>query len=246
MSIDQQEKTHFPPFVTPMRLREREDAFSVACEKAQQSGAGALFYVGRFELIEFAIVLEPEEPLQLARKIFYAGMNAVADALAVLSPPEKSISFRYPGALYFDGALIGGGRLAWPDNTPEDATPDWLVFGAMVRAGGMRDLGIGLGPTITTLDDEGFEAWEPESFAASFARQFMVEVDSWLERGFSNIGPRYLARLEKSKGDGKRGIDVQGDLLVHRDGVEGAVRSSFLAGLKAPDWFDPLLNEPNG
>lgn len=239
------ESADFPPLVTPFRLRERLDAFEAAQEQAAEAGAGSLFYVGRFELLEFALVLEPEEPLRLARKIFFAGMNAMADALSVLAPPEKAISFAYPGSLYFDGALIGGGRLAWPRGMDEEKSANWLVFGGMVRAGGMRDLGAGLSPEITTLDDEGFENWSPELFAASFARHFMVEVDSWLEKGFSGIGPRYLGRLAKEKGQGKRGIDVNGDLLIHPvDGQQGAARVPFLEGLQAADWFDPLLNEP--
>ena len=239
------ETADFPPLVTPMRLRERGDAFREAIAGAAEAGAGSLYFVGRFELIEFALVLEPAEPLRLARKIFYAGMNAMADALAILAPPEKAITFRYPGSLYFDGALIGGGRLAWPDGTSEDAPPDWLVFGGMVRAGGMREMGVGLSPEITTLDDEGFENWSPELFSAGFARHFMVEVDSWNERGFAGIGPRYLARLEKTNGIARRGIDVDGDLLLHREGGQAvAERVPFLAGLKAAHWFDPVLNEP--
>ncbi len=243
--------SRFPPLITPFRLRERQDAFAEAIRGASRAGedylgAGSLFYVGRFELIEFAVVLEPQEPLRIARKIFYAGMNALADALAVLSPPEKAIEFRYPGSLYFDGALVGGGRLGVPEGCGEHEAPAWLVFGAMVRAGGMRDLGLGLGPEITTLDDEGFAEWNPPEFAASFARNFLVEVDSWAERGMAGIGPRYLARLEKSRGETRRGIDENGDLLVHKAEQTAAARVSLVEGLKKPGWFDSLLNEPRG
>lgn len=236
----------FPPLVTPYRLREIDDAFTTAIERAPETGAGSLFYVGRFALIDFALVLEPEEPLRLARKILFAGMNALADTLAVLSPPEKPIEFAYPASLTFDGALIGGGRLAWPQGCGEDEVPDWLVFGAMIRAGGMRDLGIGLGPSVTTLDDEGFDAWNPEEFTASFARHFMVEADSWAEKGFRAIGPRYLARLEKSREAGKRGIDTNGDLLIHRDAQAPAERLPLLSRLSPPEWYDPAENEPRG
>jgi len=243
------DETRFPPLIEPVRLRERQDAFKEAVRAARDSGdmragAGTFFYVGRFELIEFAIVLEPQEPLKYARKIFLAGMNALADALAVLSPPEKDINFRFPGSLYFDGALVGGGRLAAPEGCGDNEAPEWLVFGAMIRAGGMRDMGAGMSPEITTLDDEGFEAWEPAGFSASFARHFLVEVDSWHERGVSTIAPRYLSRLEKAKGQGRRGIDENGDLLIHE--VEGrpARRVSFVETLAKAEWFDPLLNEP--
>lgn len=240
------EPAFFPPLVTPFRLREVDDAFTTAVRRAAETGAGSLFYAGRFLLVDFALVLEPEEPLRLARKILFAGMNALADTLAVLSPPEKPIEFIYPASLLFDGALIGGGRLAWPDGCGEDDVPDWLVFGGMVRAGGMRDLGIGLSPSVTTLDDEGFDAWNPEELTASFARHFMVEADSWSEKGFRAIGPRYLARLQKETEAGKRGIDSNGDLLVHRDAQSPAERLPLLSRLLPPDWYDPVENEPRG
>lgn len=248
MSSSIEERAFFPPMITPHRLREREDAFAAACAGASEVGAGNLYFVGRFELIEFAIVLEPQEPLRLARKIIFAGMNALADALAVLSPPEKMIHFDYPGVLFFDGALIGGMRLAWPEGANEEEPPDWLVLGAMVRAGGVHDLGEGLGPQMTTLDDEGFEAWNPSEFSASFARHFLVEVDSWNESGFKGIGPRYLSRLNKGDGEGRRGIDTNGDLLIHPEAKNAseasAKRLPFVRALKAAAWYDPLLNEP--
>jgi biotin-(acetyl-CoA carboxylase) ligase len=246
MELMDREATHFPPLVMPFRLREIDDAFTVAAARASQTGAGSLFYTGRFMLLDFALVLEPEEPLRLARKILFAGMNALADVLAVLSPPEKPIEFTYPATLMFDGARIGGGRLAWPEGCGEEDVPEWLVFGAMIRAGGMRDLGIGLSPAVTTLDDEGFEAWNPEEFAASFARHFMVEADSWAEKGFRSIGPRYLARLEKTAEAGKRGLDTNGDLLVHRDANLTPERQPLLSRLSPPEWYDPIENEPRG
>ena len=62
-------------------------------------GAGTLVFVGRFDLVEFAVVLEPDEPLRTARRAFYAGMAALADALAAHAPPEKPIAFDWPDAI---------------------------------------------------------------------------------------------------------------------------------------------------
>ena len=56
-----------PPPFTAIRLREVGDAFAHAVAIAPEKGAGTLVYVGRFDLAEFAVVLEPEEPLLKAR-----------------------------------------------------------------------------------------------------------------------------------------------------------------------------------
>ena len=121
-----------PPGFRLVTLREVGDAFAHAKTRAPELGAGTLVFVGRFDLSEFAVVLEPDEPLATARRVFYAGMSALADALAANAPPEKPIAFDWPDAIRIDGGLVGGGQLAWSDG-PEDEPPQWMVFGAMIR-----------------------------------------------------------------------------------------------------------------
>ncbi len=115
-----------PPPFRLVTLREVGDAFAHANEIAAEEGAGTLVYVGRFDLAEFAVVLEPDEPLWQARRAFYAGMAALADALAVHAPPERPIAFDWPDAIRVDGGLVGGGRLAWPTApTRTSRRPGW-------------------------------------------------------------------------------------------------------------------------
>src|SRR5437588_8325227 len=145
-----------PPPFRAVALREAGDAFAHARRIAADEGAGTLVHVGRFDLIEFALVLEPDEPLKTARCAFYAGMAALAEALAAHAPPEKLIAIDWPDALLVDGGLVGGARLAWPDGAAEDAPPDWLVFGAMLRAAVMEPTEPGLRASSAALDEEGF------------------------------------------------------------------------------------------
>src|SRR5215475_6043932 len=67
-----------PPPFRLVTLREVGDAFAHATRVAAEEGAGTLVYVGRFDLAEFAVVLEPEEPLKTARRALYAGLTALA------------------------------------------------------------------------------------------------------------------------------------------------------------------------
>src|SRR5476651_628154 len=85
-----------PPPFSAVRLRELGDAFAHASAIAAEQGAGTLVYVGRFDLAEFAVVLEPEEPLRQARRAFYAGMAALADALAAHAQAETAITVGWP------------------------------------------------------------------------------------------------------------------------------------------------------
>ncbi len=107
-----------PPPFHAVTLREVGDAFAHAIKIAADAGAGTLVHVGRFDLAEFAVVLEPEEPLRTARRAVYAGLTALADALAVHAPPEKPIAFDWPDAVRVDGGLVGGGAACRGRQTP--------------------------------------------------------------------------------------------------------------------------------
>src|SRR5205085_8476998 len=94
------ERIDLPPPYTLVRLREGGEAFAHALSIAPESGAGTLVYVGRFDLAEFAVVLEPTEPLNTARCAFYAGMVALTDALRAYAPPNKSVTIDWPDAIH--------------------------------------------------------------------------------------------------------------------------------------------------
>src|SRR5450830_674670 len=232
-----------PPPFTLVRLRELGDAFAHAKSIAAEQGAGTLVYVGRFDLAEFAVVLEPDEPLAQARGAFYAGMAALADALAAHAQPETAITIDWPDSIAVNHGLVGGGRLAWPKGTAEDATPPWLVFGAMIRTVSMSGSEPGLNPLVTALEEEGFTNVLTNHVVESFARHFMVAIDSWAESGFNAVAKDYLARLPAEKGL-RRDIDENGDLLLRRMGKAEVERQKFLPRLAKPAWFDPVAKGP--
>ena len=124
------------------------DAFAHAISIAGEQGAGTLVYVGRFDLAEFAVVLEPDEPLLSARRAFYAGMAALADALAASRAAGHVRHHRLAGRDLVNRGLVGGGRLAWPRDPDEDQPPEWLVFGAMIRTVSMTGREPGLNPLV--------------------------------------------------------------------------------------------------
>lgn len=230
-----------PPAFTPVRLRERGDAFDHATAIAAEHGAGTLVYVGRFDLAEFALVLEPEQPLTEARLAFYAGMTALADALAAQAQAETVIEIAWPDAITVNLGLVGGGRLAWPDGVRDSEVPPWLVFGGMIRTAATGAAEPGLNPDVTVLEAEGFGSTDAEDVIASFARNFMVAVDAWQERGFAAVAKTYLERLPRIEGV-SRSIAPDGDLLVRQFGQ--TERRAFLPALQAAEWYDRQTKAP--
>ena len=223
-----------PPFRLVV-LREAGDAFAHASAHAAELGAGTLVFVGRFDLAEFAVVLEPEETLARACRSFYAGMTALADALAALAPPETPITIEWPDRLEIGRRLVGGGRLGWPQSADERERPDWLVFGVVIRLVSMRSGEAALDPLSTALADEGFGELGAERVVEGFARHLMLAIDSWQEGDFAAIVQGYLSRLQPERG-ARHAIDASGDLRIERPG-ESVACLDLRAALTAPLWF---------
>ena len=231
-----------PPAYRLVTLRETGDAFAHACSVAEIAGAGTFVWARRFDILDIAVVLEPEKPLASARRAFLVAMVALADAVGVHGTPEMSATFTWPDTLLYDGARLGGGRLGWPDSCGEGETPPWLVFGAMLIASKHGAGDPGLTPDSTSLEDERFEADAGARIAESFARHLMAAFDAFEDEGFGPVAARYAARLACAP-DERPTIEPSGDLVLH--GRDGAQRRIALApALGAPSWLDPATGTP--
>ena len=234
-----------PPPFRLVTLREVGNAFAHAKTHAAEEGAGTLVFVGRFDLAEFAVVLEPEEPLRIARRTFYACMAALADTLTAHAPPETDIRVDWPDSVSVNRGLVGGGQMAWPDEADENEPPAWLVFGAMIRLVSMTGIDAGLHPLSAALEDEGFDEAGAERLMESFARHLMVMLDAWQEQGFAAVARSYLPRIASDGEKGvRRDIDENGDLLLLRIGETQVERFKLVPALATPSWLDPSTRGP--
>ena len=234
---------NLPPPFSLVTLREIGDAFAHAQAIAPEAGAGTLVHVGRFDLSEFAVVLEPDEPLASARRAFHVCMVALYDALLVHAPPERPIEIRWPDAIFVDGGLVGGGRLAWPAGTAESSVPDWLVFGASIRLVALSKEEAGLRPLATALEQEGFDDVGSGRLVESFARHLMRALDSWRAGELAAVTRRYVDRLRLEKG-AVPSLAREGDLLVRWRGKAEPDRHSLAEALATPSWLDPATGGP--
>jgi len=232
-----------PPIFRSVTLREVGDAFAHAKAVAAEQGAGTLVHVGRFDLSEFAVVLEPEESLAVARRAFYACMVALRDALAAHAPAERAITFGWPDAIHVDGGLVGGGRFAWPAGATEDGVPDWLAFGATIRLVSMAGKDAGLRPLVTALDEEGFADIGSGHLVESFARHLMVAMDAWRANEFATVIRTYIGHLDREKG-ATPSLDPRGNLLIGWRGQKEPDLYNLVDALAEPSWLDPATGGP--
>lgn len=238
-----------PPGYRAVGLREYKTAMTHAAEIADTEGAGTLVYVRRYDMVEFALVLEPEEPLATARRAIYAVMNAAGDSLSFVVPPEKPVAFDWPDTIRIDGGIVGGAMLSWPKGAAETEVPAWLVAGVVYRSimplqGGSQTPYDTRAIEGTGLDLEGVEVLDTTELIESFSRHLMVQFDRWREFGFEAVGRAYRDRLGDLKAR-RRDLADNGDLLERGLASEDIVaRHDLAASLAAPRWRDPATGEP--
>jgi Biotin/lipoate A/B protein ligase family len=223
-----------PPPYAQRRLG-KGDALEAAIAAAAADGAGTLLWRVADGVAAFAVTLEPETPLREARMAFFAGMAALADALAAHCPPERGVRIFWPATVIYDRARLGGARFATPEGCAEDAVPDWLAFAVELIADRDAVEHPGEFPETTSLKEEGFDA--PEAVIESFASYLMLYFDRWTHQGLGAVTERYLERLDPPLLAGTRSFE--GCDLLERS-PSGAARWRRLAeGLAAAGWRGP-------
>ncbi|MEO1200340.1 MAG: biotin/lipoate--protein ligase family protein [Pseudomonadota bacterium] len=208
------------------------DVFAEAQRLAPDEGAGCLVWQqvdvtggpGRFD---FAVVLEPDTPLEAARRAFLVGMVAISEALAAHCPPERSVEIRWPGEILLDRSRLGGMRFASAPETAADQIPDWLVLGVELIADRDHLTMPGDRPDSISLKEEEFT--DPPAVLESFCSYLMLNFDRWKHDGFEAIARRYDERVVTE------GVLTDlGDLVVDGD------QTSLAAMVAQPHWRDDI------
>ena len=228
------QKIPLPPPYTLIRTDAR-DVLAEASHLAPDHGAGTLVLHQSPGLLAFAVVLEPDQPLSSARLAFLLGMTALADALAAHCPPERPVRLHWPDQVVYDGARLGGGRMAIAPGGAESEVPDWLVFGVELIADRDHIEETGVFPATTSLKEEAFDP--AEDIVATFASYMMLYFDRWAHSGFAAVSNAYLMRVDPPMLRGVRRID--GDQMLEITPSGGGKRYCILRdALAAQDWRD--------
>ncbi|MDB5512861.1 MAG: hypothetical protein JWR08_2344 [Enterovirga sp.] len=234
-------RVDLPPTFSLVRSPEGTGAFAFARRSLGRHEAGTLVWSDNADHLDFAVVLEPDEPLATARRAFFVGMSALVHAIASVAPPDKPLVIDWPDTIRFDGARLGGGRLGWSEDVNENAVPPFLVFGATLVTSKARAGDPGLTPASTSLEEEGFEPGCEVAMLEAFGRHLMRGFDVWREETFEAVCVTYLERLSEPVDGGHLAIDGVGDLVRRGD---ASARRELVPALLRPAWLDPSTGMP--
>lgn len=186
----------FPPLFRPFAVTPDVDPFEraegIAIEGAEP---GTLLWSIGQDACECAIVLAPEQSLELSMPVVLVASLALGDALGALVPPVVAVHFGWPDRLELNGGVVGGVRMTWAPVESSDQVPDWLVigFGVAIR-GGWPDGEPGDDIRRTTLANEGCADIMSVELLEGFSRHFLSWLDRWQDDGVQPVRQAWLAR----------------------------------------------------
>jgi len=225
----------FPPLLTSRPVVPPIDPMEAAVEAANrgEAEAGDLFWSCDTTEISCAVVLEPDVSRPRAQEMLFVAMTAMADAVGALCPPELAITWRWPHAVYANGARLGQARMIVSEDDDENGSPLWMAVALRLALTPTDAAEPGKTPDRTTLWDEGAVELEAVPALESLSRHFLTWVHRWEVDGFKPVHEAWLFRCDGYReevavatADGDlqgtfTGLDESGNLLL-REGGEGA------------------------
>jgi biotin-(acetyl-CoA carboxylase) ligase len=217
----------FPPLLTGHQLASEVPPADWAVARAREAklGAGDLGWSEDRDNLRMALVLEPEVARPRCPEIIYAAMVAIGDSIGALSPPEVSITYRWPSIILANEGEVGFVDLVLAEDEQE-GVPAWMVLSAYLRLRpGKNSPEPGRDPGQTSLWDEGCSDIGRSALLESASRHIVTQIHGWSEDGFKPIHEQWWGRLsgsgalapgvvENQAGETLLGLDESGNALL--------------------------------
>ena len=236
----------FPPLLKGHPVDAGNSAFDAAVSacRGQNAGAGDVFWSLAEDVLDIAVVLEPEVAAGQCCQMLFTAMVAFGDSFGAIGPPEVGVFYRWPNLMLINAAKVGEARIAMPTCAEADL-PRWLTVGLRVQIQPDETAPEpGYDLLNTCLWHEGAGEVDRTLLVESFARHFLTWINTWTDDGFKPVHENWTGRAdgldevreitwqgEKYKGKALS-IDEEGNLLLKKKA--GAVS---LRVLDAVEWI---------
>ena len=226
------ETARLPPIYSLVPLGIDADPLERARAMAK-SGAdpATILCADRDDVLDCALILQPDAALQVSRLVIYVGMLGLGDALGSVVPAGIDVTYRWPNRIDANMGAVGRLGLAVPAQTTADAVPPWMVLHALVAISTRQSNGPGGVDFETTLAEEGAVEVTAPQLLESFSRHFLTWMGRWQDDGFAPVRAMWLhhatehgEELRVPAGGGQmqgkfREIDDDGALLLDDGGT---------------------------
>ena len=188
------ERPQFPSVFQAYAVTADLDPFERAVDMAKTgTEAGTLLWSARQDVYECAIVLAPENSLEMSLPVIMTASLGLGDALGALVPPVVAVTFGWPDRIELNGAAVGKVRLILPETSNPTAVPEWLVIGFNLANAGSWQGEANAERQTTTLGEEGCKI-ELLDLLEAFSRHFLAWINRWQSDGVQPVQQAWMSR----------------------------------------------------
>jgi biotin-(acetyl-CoA carboxylase) ligase len=211
-----------PPAFQLVAIDREVGAFERAVRAAPRGlEDGTVYWADRTDLLDMAVLLEPEAPAAVTLEAVHVLTVAACEALAQLLPPVVPVACAWPGDLILDGARVGGVRAALAPVADTAALPPWLVLGLCLQLDPLGDAPGAL-PDRTSLADQGAGDVTPVALLEAVTRYLLLWTGRWLEDGPAGVHAAWNRRCFR--------LGEAGELTLDGEAIAGPIGGLDAAG----------------
>ena len=223
---NENDEPQLPPLLTAEKVSKDIDVFQKAISSAKTSETGTVFYSEKNEMVDIAILLNPEVNQKKCNHMIYVLTVAIGDAIGALAPPEVMVTYSFPGYIYLNKGEAGAVSFAIDYQKQDDQVPEWLVLSFKLKIKEIGDMKQDHpDPDITSLETEGAGFISRTRLIESVCRHFLAWLNQWEEEGFAPVVKMWNQRIEHEKDikltNGQKAkfitIDENGYAIVEKD-----------------------------
>lgn len=155
-----------------------------------------------------ALVLRPEDPLQVAAQLGLVAAVSLGHAIAERVSPLTELHYGWPSDVLLNHGKAA--RLALSAAPADAGVPQWIVLGVDVNLQSAQDI---QGTETASVCQEGAVALSSARLLEDFSKHLLSWIDRWANDGFMPIRRVWLARawgLHKSFEFQGRGGPIHG------------------------------------
>ena len=156
---------------------------------ADGADPATLLCADREDILDCAVILQPETALSDAMLVIYVGMLGMGDALGSVVPAGIDVTYRWPNLIEANLGVVA--RLGLSAPPVSAAVPPWLTLRATVAVSS-TDPGF-----ETTLAEEGAIDVTAGHLLESYSRHLLTWMSRWQDDGFEPVRAMWLRHSDK-------------------------------------------------
>ncbi len=194
------DEPQLPPLLKAEKVSKEVNVFKKAISSIEKSDTGTVFYSERSDIVDIAILLNPEINKNKCNQIIYVMMVAAGDAIGALAPPEVLVSYSFPGYIYLNRGEAGVINYAIDNQKNDDQIPEWLILGLKLKLKQSENIEQDHpDPSVTSLETEGAGFISRTRMIESVCRHFLAWLNQWEEEGFAPVVKMWNQRIDENK-----------------------------------------------